>query len=58
MLPVASITNHSRCASPASLVSHELFCVVVVFMGFLEGGNVYKTAKRLSTSLGVRTLYR
>src|SRR6185436_8637669 len=28
--PVASITYHSRCASPASLVSQELFCVVIM----------------------------
>src|SRR5215475_3336259 len=28
--PVASITYHSRCASPASLVSQELFWVVIM----------------------------
>src|ERR1043165_4186052 len=44
--PVASITYHSRCASPASLVSQELFCVVI--MAFSRSGIVYKTAKRLS----------
>src|SRR5258706_15251980 len=55
--PVASITNHSRCASPASLVSHELLCVIVDVMGvFLEGGIVYKAAKRLSSDAGQRSL--
>src|ERR1043166_6625970 len=46
--PVASITYHSRCASPASLVSQELFCVVI--MAFTRSAIVYKTAKRLSSA--------
>src|SRR3954452_1733301 len=46
--PVASITYHSRCASPASFVSQELFWVVI--MAFTRSAIVYKTAKRLSSA--------
>src|SRR5687767_9844332 len=49
--PVASTTYHSRCASPASLVSHELFWVVGVIIWTaisLRRRFVYKVAKVLS----------
>src|SRR4051812_25055819 len=59
--PVASTTYHSRWASPASLVSQKLFCIIVISGTFAKSKDrplgeriVYKVAKRLSRHASTR----